>query len=407
MFFPPFRRVLRSGLAALAATACLLPASAFANDTAAPLRIGVTGPFTGPSSPMGISMREGIRIAAAEVNARGGVLGRPLELVERDDEARNELGASIAQQLIEHDGIVAGLGVVNTGVALASQRYYQEARIPIITSVATGSLITRQFVPPEHPDNFVFRVSASDTIQAAMIVVEAVDRRRLHRLAIFHDATNYGLMGRDDLERALALRNVAPVAIERFHLRQADMTTQLLRARGLGAQAILTYGIGPELAQIANGMARIDWQVPIIGSWTLAMSNFIDNAGPNGEGTRMPQTFIADATTPRRRAFLQAWHEQTGNVRIPVPPAAAQGYDSLVLLVAAIAQANSTDGDQIRAALENLREKVEGIVMTYDRPFTKENHETISNAHQIFMGEVKNGRVVFSHEEDRRRASGQ
>ncbi len=393
--------MLRLSIAVLCLTS-LFSLTALANDT---VRIGVSGPFTGGSSPMGLSMRDGIRIAAAEINTKGGVLGRPIELIERDDEASNEKGAQVVQSLINDHGIVAGLGIVNTGVALASQRYYQQARIPVITSVATGTLITRQFLPPEHPDNFVFRVSANDTIQAAMIVVEAIDRRGLRRVAVFHDATNYGQLGRDDLEQALERRGVKPVAIERFQLKQADMTPQLRRAREAGAEAILTYGIGPELAQIANGMARMGWRVPLIGSWTLAMSNFIDDAGPNAEGTRMPQTFIPEPTTPKRAAFLQAWQAQTGNPRIPVPPAAAQGYDSLLLLAAAIEQAGDTDGDRIREALEDLRHTIEGVVMTYRRPFSRDSHEAISGTHDIFMGEVKNGRVVFAYESDRIRAS--
>lgn len=376
--------------------------------TAGPaIRIGVSGPFTGSSSLIGLSMRGGIRIAAAEINASGGILGRPIELIERDDEARNEVGAQVVQDMINNERIVAALGIVNTGVALASQRYYQQARIPVITSVATGTLITRQFLPPEHPDNFIFRAAANDTIQAAMIVVEAIERRKLERVAIFHDATNYGLLGREDLETALAAHGMEAVTIERFEIRQADMSQQLKRAHKHGAQAILTYGIGPELAQIANGMVSMNWQVPLVGSWTLAMSNFIDSAGPNAEGARMPQTFIPEPTTPRRKAFLDAWQNQTGTHHIPVPPAAAQGYDSLQLLAAAIRQAGSVNGDRIREALEDLRKPVEGVIMTYNHPYTRDNHETISSAHDIFMGEVHNGVIVFAYPEDRHQASHQ
>lgn len=367
--------------------------------------LGVSGPFTGGSSPMGLSMREGIRLAATEINARGGVLGRPLRLIERDDEARNERGARVAQALVEEDKVVATVGIVNTGVALASQRIYQQARIPVITAVATGSLITKQFMPPEHPDNFVFRVSASDTIQAEMIVHEAVTRRGLKRVAIFHDATNYGQLGREDLEAALYARGIVPVTIERFQLRQADMMSQVRRARDAGAEVVLTYGIGPELAQIANTMRRLDWGAPIIGSWTLAMSNFIDAAGPNAEGAMMPQTFIAEPTTPRRAAFIETWRKQTGLVRIPVPPAAAQGYDALLILAAAIEQAGSIDGDAIREALEDLREPVGGVIMTYVRPFSRDDHETIGSPRDLFMGRVHDGEVVFAHDDDRLRAA--
>ena len=389
--------------------ALALTASALATGTAAtrasngfgeraPVRIGVSGPFSGPSAPMGLSMRDGIRIAAAEINAGGGVLGRRVELVERDDEASNELGAQIVRDFVNRERVVAGLGIVNTGVALASQRHYQTARIPVITSVATGTLITRQFQPPEFPENYVFRVSANDTLQAEVIVDEAVSRRGFRRLAILHDATNYGLLGSADLVAALRALGIEPVAIERFQLRQTDMRPQLERARAAGAQAVLTYGIGPELAHIANGMARMGWQAPIIGSWTLAMSNFIEIAGRNAEGARMPQTFIQTPRTAKQSAFLQAWREATDTARIPVPPAAAQGYDSMLLLAAAIRQAGSLEGARIRDALENLEAPVEGVVMTYHRPFSADNHETLRSAQQIHLGEIRDGEVVFARE---------
>ena len=309
-------------------------AACAAAPAAEPIRIGVSGPFTGGSSPMGISMRDGIRVAAAEINAAGGLLGRPLQLVERDDQARNELGAQIARELVGREKVVAGVGIVNTGVALASQHVYQEARIPMITAVATGTIVTRQFLPPQHPENFIFRVSASDSIQAAMIVEEAVERRRFRKLAILADSTNYGQLGREDLERALEKKGVRPVAVEKFNIRDADMTRQLLAARQAGAEVLLTYGIGPELAQIANGAAKLGWSVPIIGSWPLSMSSFIDSAGPNGEGARMPQTFIQEANTPKRQAFIAAYQKLSLFVNVPSTTATDPCLDALPLLAA-------------------------------------------------------------------------
>ncbi|MBV6476115.1 MAG: ABC transporter substrate-binding protein [Rhodocyclaceae bacterium] len=384
----------------LALAACFLGMAA---PAAEPIRIGVSGPFTGGSSPMGLSMRDGIRIAADEINAAGGLLGRPVQLVERDDEARNERGAQVAQELIRKERIVAAVGIVNTGVALASQRHYQEARIPVITAVATGSVVTRQFLPPQHPDNFVFRMSANDTIQAAMIVEEAVERRHFRRLAILADSTNYGQLGRDDLLRVLEKKGIRPVAVEQFHIRDIDMSRQLLRARQAGAETLLLYGIGPELAQIANGAAKLGWQVPIIGGWPLSMSNFIDSAGPNGEGATMPQTFIQEADTPKRAAFIAAWQKRARSERMPSPSAAAQGYDGMHLLAAAIRQAGTTHGSRVREALEDLKEKVEGVIMTYERPFSRSDHETIDSPGQVVMGEVRGGRVVRAHDDNNRK----
>jgi branched-chain amino acid transport system substrate-binding protein len=368
-----------------------------------PIKVGLTGPFTGGSSPMGLSMRDGVKLAADEINKAGGVLGRPIQLIERDDEAKNERGVQIAQELVNKEKVVADLGFINTGVSLASQRFYQEAKIPVLNNVATGSLVTKQFLPPEFADNYIFRTSANDTIQSGMIVEEAVVKRKFTKVAILADSTNYGQLGREDLEKALASRGITPVAVEKFNIKDTDMTSQLLKAKEAGAQIILTYAIGPELAQIANGMAKLGWKVPMVGSWTLSMANFIDNAGANSEGARMPQTFIQEPNTPKRKAFIDAYlkaYNPAGG-RIPSPVSAAQGYDSMYLLAAAINQAGNTDGPKVRAALEGLSKKVEGVVTNYDHPYSHDNHEAISAGIPV-MGEVKGGHVVYAYDEDKK-----
>lgn len=362
-------------------------------SAAEPIKIGVAGPFTGGSAPMGVSMRDGVKLAAAEINAKGGVLGRKIQLVERDDEASPPRGVQVAQELINKEHVVATVGYINTGVALAAQRFYQEAKIPVINNVATGSIITQQFA--KEPANYIFRNSASDQIQSEMIIQEAVDRRKFKKVAILADSTNYGQLGRADLEKALTKRGIKPVAVEKYNIKDVDMTAQLLKAKEAGAEAVLTYGIGPELAQIANGMEKLGWKVPLIGSWTLSMGNFIDNAGKNGNGTRMPQTFIQEPDNAKRKAFIDAYVKTYSppNGRMPSPVSAAQGYDSVYLLAAAIKQAGSTDGPKIQAALENLSAKVDGVVTTYDKPYSKTDHEAIDFKNTVF-GEVQGGHVV-------------
>src|SRR6266576_6981201 len=144
---------------ALAIAAASLTTLSFAAD---PIKIGVDGPFTGGSSSMGVSMRDGVRLAIDEINKSGGVLGRQLVAVERDDEAKNERGVQIAQELVNKEKVAATVGYINTGVALASQRFYQEAKIPVMNNVATGSIVTQQFA--SEPENYIFRNSANDTI---------------------------------------------------------------------------------------------------------------------------------------------------------------------------------------------------------------------------------------------------
>ncbi len=370
------------------------------------IKIGVSGPYTGGSSSMGVSMRDGVRLAAEEINKAGGVLGKKIQLIERDDEAKNERGVQIAQELINKEQVVATVGFINTGVAQAAQRFYQEAKIPVMNNVATGSILTQQFKAPDYTENYIFRNAAHDSIQAPMIVEEAVVKRGFKKVAILADSTNYGQLGLADLEKALGAKNMKPVAVEKFNIKDIDMTAQLLKAKEAGAEVILTYGIGPELAQIANGMTKLGWKVPMIGSWTLSMANFIDNAGQGGQGARMPQTFIQEPNTVKRKAFIDAYVKsfKPKNNRIDSPVSAAQAYDSIYLLTAAIKQAGSTNGVKIKEALENLQTKVEGVVTVYDHPFTKDDHEAITANIPVF-GEVKNGRVVYAYQEDQEKGA--
>lgn len=378
------------------AAAAMLSTGAYAAD----IKVGVIGPFTGGSASMGVSMRDGVRLAAKEINAAGGIDGNKIVLVERDDEAKNERGVQIAQELINNEKVAATLGYINTGVALASQRFFQEAKIPVINNVATGTLITRQF--PNAAENYIFRTSAADNIQAPMIAKEAVEKRGLKKVAILADSTNYGQLGREDLEKALKTYGITAVATEKFNLGDVDMTSQLLRAKNAGAEVILTYAIGPELAQIANGMAKLGWKKPMIGSWTLSMASFIDTAGKNGNGATMPETFIQQpATTPKRKTFVDAYLKdfKPKNGVIASPVSAAQGYDSVYLLAAAIKQAKGTEGPKILAALQDLKTPVDGVVMTYNKPFSATDHEAIK-AKDVVMGIVENGRVEFLNAED-------
>jgi branched-chain amino acid transport system substrate-binding protein len=394
---------------------CTFTVPALAADT---LKIAITGPFTGGSAPMGASMRDGAKLAIAEINAAGGIqVGDKklkIETVERDDEAKNERGALIGQELASMTGLSGVIGSVNTGVVLAGDKFLQEKGITKIITPAAGSASMTQWAKADGPKTLtIFRFAAADGIQAAMVVEEAINRK-LTQVALLHDSTNYGVSGRDDLLNQIKKQGdkLKVVATEKFNIGDKDMTAQLLRAKSSGAQAILIWGIGPELAAVSNGMAKLGMKEPLIGGWPLSMSNYIDNAGKNGNGTLMPQTFIEEPITPKAKQFIDAYHKTYGVQRIPSPVSAAQGYDAVYLFAAAVKQAGSADSRKIAEALEDLREPVQGVIATWNKPYAKwdpskpETHEAFRRE-QAVMGLVKDGRVVFANESDRARlASG-
>ncbi len=382
----------------------------FAADT---IKVAITGPFTGGSAPMGASMRDGAKLAIAEINAKQGIdIGgkkMQFEVIERDDEAKNDRGALIALELASMTDLSGVIGSVNTGVVLAGDKHFQEKGITKIITPAAGSASMTQWSKAGVPDLSIFRFAAHDGIQSEMVVEEAINRK-LNKVALMYDATNYGVSGRDDMLEQIKKQGdkLEVVASEKFNIGDKDMTAQLLKAKSVGAQAILIWGIGPELAAIANGMAKMDMKIPLIGGWPLSMSNFIDNAGKNGNGTLMPQTFIEEPITPKVKAFIDSYHKTYSVDRIASPVSAAQGYDAVYIFAAAVKQAGSVDSKKIKEALEDLREPVEGVITTWKKPFTKWDptnvvtHEAFRREHAV-MGMVQDGRVVFGNDADRQR----
>lgn len=366
------------------------------------VRIGLSGPFTGGSSPMGESMRNGVRLAVDEINSAGGIQGVPIELIERDDNANEKVGAQIAEELTRSK-VVATIGVVNTGVGLASIDHYQQARIPLVVAVSTGPMLTRKFAPPLAAANYIFRVSPTLDLEARVLAAD-LKKKSLTRVALLADTTPYGDSGATAFAEQARLAGLDLVSQFRFRIGESDMSGLIKNARAAGAQAIVGWGIGPELAAIAKAMRAAGWRAPLMGSWTLSMRNFIDLAGAAGDGALMPQTFIQDAGSTAKNSFLLAYRRMFRTALSPSPMSAAQGYDGMHLLAHAIRQARSLEGDAIRRALENLNFRYQGVVTSYDDPFSAEDHDAIT-ANMIVIGKVSAGRVDYAYHEDQQRSA--
>jgi branched-chain amino acid transport system substrate-binding protein len=381
-------RVLTSVAASVVVTAGLFAGCTKKSDD---IKVGVYGPFTGGSAPMGVSMRNGVQLAVEEINAAGGVMGKKIVMVDRDDEAKNERGGQIMQELLDKENVVAVLGPINTGVANASTNYPNKKKVPQIINVSAGAKVNDYFKEVE--ENYIFRIAANDPIQAKAVVAEAL-KRGYKKAALLCDDTNFGQSGRHQMELALEANGMKPVYVGKFKIKDTDMTAQLQEAKAAKADVLLVWGIGPELAAVSNSMDRIGWKVDRIGSWTLAMSNYIVNAGKNGNGTTMPQTFIElSAATPRQIKFVEDYRKKYNENPMQSAVSAAQGYDSVYLLKMAIQQANSTEGKAIKAALEDLKETYEGVTGTYAKPFSATDHEAVKEAN-VRMGMIKDGTVV-------------
>lgn len=388
----------RQWVAGLVAATALLSSDGFAQTASQPVKIGVIGPFTGPSSDFGQPMLHGIQLAVDEINAVGGYLGRPLSLVVKDDQGNPDQGLKGAQELMQ-EGVIATIGFCNTGVAMKALDVFQNAKSPLIVPCATGTPITAKYPPAE---SFIFRTSARDAIQAPFVVDDLV-KRGWTKVAIFADSTGYGEAGLKDVEAALAARKLKPVHVARFDLGVKDLTEPLKAAREAGANVIFSYTVGPENAAIAMGRRDLKWDVPQVGAWPLSFPFFIKGAGPAAEGALMAQTFIAEPSNERRSSFLTAYSRKY-NQKIAVPMAAAQAYDTTYLLTYALfgIRDGKFTGPAVKGALENISRVHYGVVATYERPFTAEDKDAVT-ANMLVMGKVRSGAITFAYPEDAKR----
>lgn len=402
MTIPPLQGMRALTRLAAAATAATLAFSlpALAQSAAGPLKIGIIGPFTGPSADFGVPMLNGIQQAFDEINAGGGYMGRKLEMVRKDDQSDPVRGQKLSQELVA-EKVSAAIGFCNTGVALKSLEVYQSNQIPLIIPCATGAPLTSKY---PGPDSYIFHTAPTDSIQTPF-VVDDIAARGWDKVAVFADTTGYGNAGMQEVEKALAAKNLKPVYVARFATGVKDLGAELSAAKAAGANVIFSYTVGQENAVIAKGRQAMGWGVPLVGPWTLSLPYFLEGAGAAAEGALMAQTFIGEPNNERRRSFLSSYMKKFNVKKVPVPMAAAQGYDAVYILVYSLfgVRDSKLSGAAVKAALESKIRTYYGVMATYEQPFTVQDKDAVTQ-NMLVMGLVKNGAVTYAHPEDAKRS---
>lgn len=399
-----------SGLSAALLLSVGAPAPASAQSGAAsaappapvPIRIGFICPQSGGSSDFGQSARMGAELAIREVNEVSGYLGRPFELVVRDDKATPDEGRKVAEDLVRTEKVAFTVGFCNSGVALKSLEVFQQNQHLLMVPVATGTAITTRY-PAK--DSFIFRMSPPDALQARFLVDEAVQRRGLKKIAVFADKTGYGEGGLNDVTRFLAERGLQPVQVTRFDLGVSSLQAEVKAAQAAGAEALIAYTVGPEMAQIAIARAAVRFDGPLMGPWPMSFRTVWERSNGAAEGAVMVQSIVPDLSNERRMSFIARLKKLAGDQPIHSLMAAAQTYDAVHLMVRATFQARGdTRGPALKAALEDLQHTYAGVVTSHQHPFSAQDHEAFS-ANMIWLATWKRGALQFVYPEDARQAS--
>jgi branched-chain amino acid transport system substrate-binding protein len=366
-----------------------------------PIRIGLIFPLTGGSSDMGNSARIGAEVAVNEINDAGGFLGRRLELVIRDDKADPETGLKAAEDLVLKEKVVATIGFCNTGVAAKALDVFQKNQHVLLVPCATGSILTAKYPAAE---SYIFRNSARDALQTQFLVDEIV-KRGLNKVALLVDSSGYGDAGLKDLEAALARAKLQPQIVLRFKVGTQSLVQELNQARQSGADSLIGWTVGPEQGVLSAGRAAIGWSVPQFGPWGLSHRSAFEVSKGAVEGAMMVQTVLPNPFMERNSSFLRGYAKRSKEVMIGSMMSASQSYDATHLLLRAMFETRgSMTGPALKKALENLPRPYQGVVTTYDRPFSPQEHDAISG-NMLWLGTWRDGERQFFYRDEARLGS--
>ena len=388
---------MRRGLLALLVIVALAAVAGAPAAQQAPIKVGLAAAVSGGSAASGEAIKRGLSIAIDEVNAKGGLLGgRKLELVVRDDEGNPQKGVTIARELVEREKVVAVFGGLHTTVALAQVPVWHELNTPYVGTWAAGTNITRNGKKP----NFVFRVSANDDEVDKYLVRYAAERLKKGKPGLLLENTAWGQSTEAGLTKWFGERNVKAVGVEKFNWNDPDMSPQLLRLKQGGADVVMLVANAPEGAQVVKSKAKVGWEVPIVSHWGISGGRFAELTGELSDGVVFVQTYsFFGKQNARGEAVLKALKDKygvKGPEDVTAPVGTANAYDALHLVALAIEQARAADGAKVRDALEELKAEYAGLIKSYKRPFTSEQHDALTERDYI-MVVWKGGKIVPVH----------
>lgn len=358
---------------------------------AEPIKLGLVAALSGQSAKSGEGITRGLSVAIDEVNARGGVLGRPLALVRRDDESNPATGQTAARELIDREGCAALFGGIDSPVSQAIVPIVNAAKIPFMGVWAAGTSITRNGADP----NFAFRVSAVDALVDQRLIAHATGPLKAKKPGLMLVNNGWGESNNAGLTAAAKEAGVSLAGIEKFDDKDLDVAPQLQRLRTAGADAVILVGNAAPGAQVVKGVQRMAWAVPIVSHWGISGGRFPELAGSWAGRVQFVQTysFFGPQTPVGERvvAALKAKYPDIKGVGDIIPPVGvANAYDAAMLLAMGLAKAGNTDGDAVRAALETL-DPYDGLIKRYGQPFTHANHDALGPQDYVmvrYRGEV-------------------
>ncbi len=321
----------------------LLAFAASGLRAAEPIKVGEIASMTGKEAVFGQSSHKGTLLAVEQLNAKGGVLGRQIELVTEDNQSKAGESATVARKLLSRDKVVALLGEVASSRSLEMAPIAQRARIPMISPASTNPKVTEV-------GDYVFRVCFIDPFQGTVMAKFAKENLKIKRVAVLTSVSSAYSVGLAKYFRERFVADGGEIAIEqRYAEGDKDFKAQLTAMRAAGVEGVFVPGYYTEAALITRQARELGLEVPLFGGDGWEAPQLLEIGGPAVNGTYYSTHYSPESDSPQVKDFVAAfrarWNGETPDAM------AALGYDSALVLADALRRAGGTEPAKLRDAI--------------------------------------------------------
>jgi branched-chain amino acid transport system substrate-binding protein len=361
-----------------------------AAPTGDPIVIGAIVSATGPNAALGEQERNVLQMMEEQINAQGGILGRPVKIVVEDDKTDAKEAVTAANKLIDQDKAVALIAATGSASTLAVKPITAQKGLPQIAMAAANDITDKP------PVEWIWRTPQKDAQAVQRALDYVANALGVKKIAVLHDENAFGSSGNAEIAKQAPTMGLEVVATESYKTNDTDMTAQLTKIKGANPEVLVVWGTNPGPALAAKNMKQLGIAIPYVGSHGIANQTFIKLAEDAAEGVVFPAGRLlvpSSITDPSQKdvtdkfiADYKAKYDASPN------PFAGYAFEAITLLADAIERAGGTDPAAIQTALDSTTEFAgpDGI---YN--YSKTDHDGLK-ASDLIMVKIQGGTWVLA-----------